>query len=80
MFMLIAYITCFAIYLAKQQCINLYFRWNISPFMTENNSSGYFWTTGMFFLNMGIMFWKYKIFMIFFSEFSKYEKFEIAVL
>ena len=46
MFMLITYITCFAIYLATQQCINLYFRGNISPFMTENNSSRFFWTPG----------------------------------
>ena len=38
-FMLITYITCFAIYLATQQCINFYFRGNISSFMTENNSS-----------------------------------------
>ena len=47
MFMLITYITCFAIYLATQQCINLYFRGNISPFMTENNSSRFFWTPGI---------------------------------
>ena len=42
MLMLISYITCFAIYLATQQCINFYFRWNISSFMTENNSSRFF--------------------------------------
>ena len=46
MFMLITYITCFAIYLATQQCINFYFRGNISSFMTENNSSRFFWTPG----------------------------------
>ena len=48
MFMLITYITCFAIYLATQQCINFYFRRNISSFMTENNSSRFFWTLGMY--------------------------------
>ena len=42
MFMLITYITCFAIYLETQQCINFYFRGNISSFMTENNSSRFF--------------------------------------
>ena len=42
MFMLITYITCFDIYLGTQQCINFYFRWNISSFMTENNSSRFF--------------------------------------
>ena len=47
MLMLITYITCFAIYLATQQCINFYFRGNISSFMTENNSSRFFWTPGM---------------------------------
>ena len=48
MFMLITYITCFAIYLGTQQCINVYFRGNISSFMTENNSSRFFWTLGMY--------------------------------
>ena len=47
MFMLMTYITCFAIYLATQQCINFYFRVNISTFMTENNSSRFFWTPGI---------------------------------
>ena len=42
MFMLITYITCFAIYLGTQQCIHFYFRGNISSFMTENNSSRFF--------------------------------------
>ena len=42
MLMLISYITCFAIYLATQQCIHFYFGWNISSFMTENNSSRFF--------------------------------------
>ena len=42
MFMLITYITCFAIYLTTQQCINFYFRGNISSFMNENNSSRFF--------------------------------------
>ena len=42
MFMLIPYITCFAIYLGTQQCIHFYFRGNISSFMTENNSSRFF--------------------------------------
>ena len=42
--MLVTYITCFAIYLGTQQCINFYFRGNISSFMTENNSSRFFWT------------------------------------
>ena len=42
MFMLITYITCFAIYLGTQQCINFYFRGNVSSFMTENNSSRFF--------------------------------------
>ena len=51
MFMLITYITCFAIYLGTQQCINFYFRGNISSFMTENNSSRFFWTPGI---------WKWK--------------------
>ena len=46
MFILITYITCFAIYLGTQQCINFYFRGNISSFMTENNSSRFFWTPG----------------------------------
>ena len=46
MFMLITYITCFAIYLGTQQCINFYFRGNISSFMTENNSSRFFRTPG----------------------------------
>ena len=46
MFMLITDITCFAIYLGTQQCINFYFRGNISSFMTENNSSRFFWTLG----------------------------------
>ena len=32
--------------LATQQCINFYFRGNISSFMTENNSSRFFWTLG----------------------------------
>ena len=48
MLMLITYITCFAIYLATQQCINFYSRGNISSFMTENNSSRFFWTPGIF--------------------------------
>ena len=47
MFMLITYITCFAIYLATQQCINFYFRGNISSFMTKNNSSRFFRTPGI---------------------------------
>ena len=42
MFMLITYITCFAIYLGTQQCINFHFRGNIPSFMTENNSSRFF--------------------------------------
>ena len=49
MFMLITYITCFAIYLATQQCINFYFRGNISSFMTKNNSSRFFRTPGTLF-------------------------------
>ena len=48
MFMLITYITCFAIYLATQQRIHFYFRGNISSFMTENNSSRFFWTPGTY--------------------------------
>ena len=48
MFMLITYITCFAIYFGTQQCINFHFRGNISSFMTENNSSRFFWTPGMY--------------------------------
>ena len=48
MLMLITYITCFAIYLATQQRINFYFRRNISLFMTENNSSRFFWTPGTY--------------------------------
>ena len=47
MFMLISYITGFAIYLATQQGTNFYFRWDISSFMTENNSSRFFWTPGI---------------------------------
>ena len=47
MFMLITYITCFAIYLGTQQCIKFHFRGNISSFMTENNSSRFFWTPGI---------------------------------
>ena len=46
--MLITYITCFAIYLGTQQCINFYFRGNISAFMTENNSSRFFWAPGTY--------------------------------
>ena len=46
MFMLITYITCFAIYLTTQQCINFYFRGNFSSLMNENNSSRFFWTPG----------------------------------
>ena len=46
MCMLITYITCFAIYLGTQQCLKFYFRGNISSFMTENNSSRFFWTPG----------------------------------
>ena len=42
MFMLITYITCFAIYLGTQQCKKNYFRGNNSSFMTENNSSRFF--------------------------------------
>ena len=45
-FMLITYITCFAIYLGTQQCVNFYFQGNISSFMAENNSSRFFWTPG----------------------------------
>ena len=48
MFMLTTYITCFAIYLGTQQCINFYFRGNISSFMTENNSSRFFWSPGIY--------------------------------
>ena len=39
MFMLITYITCFAIYLATQQCINFYFQVTVSSFVTEYNRS-----------------------------------------
>ena len=48
MLMLMTYITCFAIFLATQQCINFYFRVNTSSFMRENNSSRFFWTPGSF--------------------------------
>ena len=54
MFMLITDITCFAIYLATYQCIYFYFWGNISSFMTENNSSRFFWTPGIFIFNMTV--------------------------
>ena len=54
--MLVTYNTCFAIYLATKQCINFYFRGHISSFMTENNSSRFFWTPGISLTLLSVLF------------------------
>ena len=83
MFMLITYITCFAIYLATQQCIHFYFWGNVSSVMTENNSSRFFldaWHVWGQTEDITIKFWKSLLCLLLQPDFLNREGFQFPTV